>query len=103
MRFRKPRDSGLLKCVGLLCDTNRSSALGSSSHSSNSIGLQPVETGSRGGGMIASRTRLLCDTNHSSALGSSSHSSNSIGLQPVETGCRGGGGGDDSVQDKAAL
>ena len=34
----------------LLCDTNHSSALGSSSHSSNSIGLQSVETGSRGGG-----------------------------------------------------
>ena len=89
--------------------TIQATALRSSSHSSNSIiGLQPVETGSRGGGgMIASRTRLLCDTNHSRALGSSSHSSNSIGLQPVETGCRGGGGGggggDDSVQDQASL
>ena len=57
----------------LLCDTNNhSSALGCSSHSSNSIGLQPVETGCRGGGgeggcgglgggggggMIASRTK----------------------------------------------
>ena len=58
----------------LLCDTNHSSALGSSSHSSNSFGLQPVETGCRGGGrgvggggggggglggggMIASRTK----------------------------------------------
>ena len=80
----------------LPCDTNHSSAVGSSSHSSNSIGLQPVETGFRGGGgggMIASRTRLPCDTNHSSAVGSSSHSSNSIGLEPVETGSRGGGGG----------
>ena len=47
----------------LPCDTNHSSALGSSSPSSNSIGLQPVKLGLGGGGMIASRTRLLCDTN----------------------------------------
>ena len=30
--------------------TIQATALGSSSHSSNSIGLQPVETGSGGGG-----------------------------------------------------
>ena len=87
MRFRKPRDSGLLKCGGLLCDTNRSSALGSSSHSSNSIGLQPVETGSRGGGMIASRTRLLCDTNHSSA----SIQATALGSSLSKLGVGGGG------------